>query len=319
MQQSVRSRNSYQDAIGSNLGQLTSHKIAAARLAAILLVLLSSSARLRGQEAPDPTRIERPEKIGIGTWPTFGAKRMMQDVTALGAHWYYDWTAHADLNDPRFVPMIWDRSHTIKDPVPLLLAFNEPDDRHQADMPVSTALEQWPDLMAKAARLSSPATTRDGTLGEQSWLSRFMEEADQLGYRVDFVAVHYYATDPDINAFRDFLNAVHTRYGRPIWVTEWALADWERPDRFTQALQQVFFEQAVQMLDDLPFVERHAWFSSYAGLGGYHIRSHLVNADGSLTPLGRQFRAAADGTLRAPRCAGPDPAQAEPQLEPATC
>ncbi|WP_162854531.1 glycosyl hydrolase [Sphingobium estronivorans] len=266
-----------------------------------------------------PDRIEQPEKIGVGTWPLHGEARMIRDIDRLGARWFYSWTKRAPQSDRRFVPMHWGRQDSAGQTHAVMLAFNEPDEPKQAAMTVEEALAQWPRLMAAARRLSSPATSREQTLGAQSWLGRFMAEAERRSYRVDFIAVHYYTQDPDIGLFKRFLEQVHAQYGRPVWVTEWALADWDRPDRFSAAQQQAFFEGAVQMMDDLDFVERHAWFGTYAGLDNLDLGSALLTRDGRLTPLGDAFRAAAQGSLKGPECVSEPKDAASGSVSPAPC
>lgn len=200
-----------------------------------------------------------------------------------------------------FVPMIWGAADMqyVRDPGYLdgadtLLTFNEPNHDGQANLSVGKALAYWPELMATGLRLGSPATTTSGTLGEGSWLQSFMSQADALGYRVDFIAVHYYTTDPSIAKFKAFLEQVYAAYQRPIWVTEWALADWDNPNRFSAEQQMAFFEAGTLMMDDLAFVERHAWFGTYEELDASHLNSHLIGADDSLSGVGNVFASLAD-------------------------
>ena len=194
-----------------------------------------------------------------------------------------------------FVPMVWGAADMSRlasiagAPTPELLTFNEPDNRNQANLTVAQALNYWTELMATGKRLGSPATTVENTLGENSWLGKFMSGADAAGYRVDFVAVHYYTTDPSVEAFRSFLEKVHEAYGKPIWVTEWSLADWQNEARFTTEQQKAFFTAATHMMDDLPYVERHAWFSAYEGLDSWDLNTGLMNLDGTLTSIGHVF------------------------------
>lgn len=208
----------------------------------------------------------------------------------------------ADPTSARFVPMIWGSGDmaslaTAKaSGSDTLLAFNEPDYWQQSNMTVTQALANWPALMATGMRLGSPATTTGGTLGANSWLGKFIAGADAKGYRVDFVAVHYYTTNPDAAAFQSWLQQVYNAYHRPIWVTEWSLADWAHPDRFSADQQAAFFRAASQMMDDLPFVERHAWFSTYDGLGGWDLNSGLLGPDGQASVVGGDFHALA-GTV----------------------
>lgn len=195
-----------------------------------------------------------------------------------------------------FVPMIWNGAQMSqlavlagKTPGGPLLTFNEPDHPQQANMTVNDALALWPQLLASGMRLGSPAVTPDDTLRKGGWLDTFMSQAKTLGYRVDFIAVHYYATDQDVGAFKAFLDQVYAKYQLPIWVTEWSLADWNNTGRFTAAQQEAFFVAGSQMLDDLPFVERQAWFSAYSGLDGLHLNTGLLDAADALTALGKTF------------------------------
>ena len=222
-----------------------------------------------------------------------------------------------DISDiaPIHVPMIWGRQNVTAAHLaalsddPVILGFNEPDHAEQSAMSVNEAIALWPKLVASGARLGSPATTTPGTLGEQSWLGRFMARAEASDLRVDFVAVHYYSANKDVGAFETFLNKTYAAYGRPIWVTEWALVDWNRPDRFSADETATFFAEAVQMLDDLDFVERHAWFGLYDGMDGLNINTHLIDRSGALTPVGQAYADLAHdrkilGTPRRDRLAG---------------
>ena len=200
-----------------------------------------------------------------------------------------------------FVPMIWGaadmqyvRTPGYLDGADTLLTFNEPNHQGQANLSVSKALSYWPELMATGLRLGSPATTTSSTFGQGSWLQSFMSQADAKGYRVDFMAVHYYTTDPSITKFKAFLEKVYATYQRPIWVTEWALADWNNPNRFSAEQQLEFFKAATLMMDDLPYVERHAWFGTYAELDTSDLNSELIGADGTLSGVGSAFAWLAD-------------------------
>ena len=60
-------------------------------------------------------------------------------------------------------------------------------------------------------------------------------------------------------------------------------------DKFSVEQLSVFANEAIQMMDDLSFVERQAWFGFYDGGDGWHINTELANHDGSLTELGSLF------------------------------
>lgn len=196
-----------------------------------------------------------------------------------------------------FVPMVWgataaggvDTGGLAGEPV--VLGFNEPDLRAQSNLTVAQAIALWPDLMATGARLGSPAVATSHTLGSTSWLGKFMAQANAAGLRVDFIAVHYYSTNPDVAAFKTWLTKVYNTYKLPIWVTEWGLVDFTNPDRFTATETAKFFTDGTLMMDGLGFVEKQAWFGLHDGLDGLNIHTHLIDDAGQLTPVGQAFAA----------------------------
>jgi hypothetical protein len=257
----------------------------------------------------DAGMIDHPEKIGIGAWQA--SPDALAAVERLGAAWYYTWDTWALTGSgaSEFVPMIWKGSASYVTSASLgriaaaasdtLLSFNEPERADQSNMSVAEALTWRPQLAATGKRLGSPAVASDAALGDRSWLGQFMHGAEDRGYRVDFVAVHYYAATPDVEAFRSFLTQLHDAYDRPVWVTEWALVDldtWSSgtPAYDADAVADFFFE-ATEMMDDLEFVERHAWFATFDGGDGYTLGTHAVEDDGTLTAVGEAFASLTGG------------------------
>jgi hypothetical protein len=255
--------------------------------------------------ATNPAKIDNPDKIGIGTWDIDNLGTALQHVEGLGFSWYYNWQVtplwdstfgRATLSAD-FVPMVWGANQTnpgvlstaANSGAGALLGFNEPDHPGQSNLTVEQALALWPQLMATGLRLGSPGTTIDGALGADSWTARFMLGVETQGYKVDFLAVHYYSTNKDVGAFQTFLENVYNAYGLPIWVTEWALVDWSNPKRFSLEETAAFAFEAAHMLDDLAFVERHAWFAAYEGGDGWYINTQLFDKNGGLTPVGQVF------------------------------
>lgn len=245
------------------------------------------------------------DKAGIGAWENadFTTLRWIEETPAL--EWYYNWRPDQmwQGSGPRrtveFVPMIHGRSDigkTIQSDLKVrhLLGFNEPDGRNapsQANLSVEEAIDLWPKLERRGLRLGSPATTQGQTLGRNSWQRRFMNQIEARGMRVDFMAVHYYSTNGSAPEFRRWLTAVHREYGRPIWVTEFAFVDWTRPGRVTYAQNARFAEDAIRMMEELPFVERHAWFAANPyDFEGAHPRVNLFDARMQSTPVGAAFR-----------------------------
>jgi hypothetical protein len=260
------------------------------------------------QRTDSPSTIDHPGKIGIGTWDIDAKSTALADLGRFDFGWHYNWkpdplwSANGNGDSNGFVPMIWGKGDVRAANLraasdassKFLLGFNEPDSPSQSNLTVNQALQLWPELMSTGKILGSPATTTGQTLGQNSWLHRFMDKAEAQNCDVDFVAVHYYSDDRSIAAFEDFLRDVHQEYDKPVWVTEWALVDWNKPDRFTSRELADFAHDAMLMMDDLNFVKRHAWFGAYDGGDGWDINTELINDSGKLTAVGETF---ADLTL----------------------
>jgi hypothetical protein len=252
--------------------------------------------------------IDNPQKIGIGSWEFNSSDDALRAVENYGFGWYYTWrttplwgTNTSPARTVPFVPMIWDEAH-VNDVVPttagVVLGYNEPDNSVQANMTVEQAISLWPKLVGTGLRTGSPATTYGQTLGADSWLGRFMAQADTRGYQVDFITVHYYNANKDVAAFKAYLEAIYATYKRPIWVTEWALVDWKNPGRYSLEENALFAQQALEMLDDLPYVERHAWFSAYNS--GEGLNTQIFDKNNNPTVIGNVFYQALRGNAGTP-------------------
>ncbi len=241
------------------------------------------------------------KRKGVGVWTFDGVNPAL---ASSGASWYYTWdVAHRGVTSPRgteFVPMIWGAKSVTatnlqqaKTNGRYLLGFNEPDMKGQAEMTVEQALELWPQLQATGLPLGSPAVAWGGDRPGE-WLDRFMAGAKQRGYRVDFIALHWYGGDfttaNAVNQLKSYLQAVHDRYQLPIWLTEFALIDFANGVRFpTQAQQAAFLTAATRMLGGLSWLQRYAWFGLPAT---DRDQTGLFSAGGTATAVGRAYQAA---------------------------
>ena len=191
-------------------------------------------------------------------------------VDALVCNWYYNWTPTRFKEDraihAQFVPMIWygaEIDSTLAAAKQTgstnLLGFNEPDNEGEGDMTVAEAVVLWPKLMATGMRLGSPATTTGS-----HWLDEFMAAAKLKRLRVDFLCLHWYGdiTKPNaVDALREYLLGYWERYHIPIWLTEFSGGDFDGQLRKpTVEDNAAFAAEAGAMLDQLPCVERYAWF-----------------------------------------------------------
>ncbi len=213
-----------------------------------------------------------------------GLPRTCADLKTAGYEWYYNWGSTPSCpNAVPFVPMVKSGFKVLPSGLAggsrqYLLTFNEPD---AADLTVTKALSLWPQLEATGRQLSSPAVTQT-TRGE-NWLYGFMSLAKTKGYRVDFIAAHWYGgSDPA--SLVSYLNGLHAKYGLPVWLTEFCCynGSLEANTRFA--------ERIGPMLASLPYLERVGWFCNRSLAGGYE-HSGLVDSKGALTSVGTAYRA----------------------------
>ncbi len=197
------------------------------------------------------------------------------EVNSLKVSWFYDWGL-LDESTPttEFAPMAWGANGAsdasvnniiAKKSLTHLLAFNEPDNKGQANISTAAALPLYKNLLRSGYRMGSPACTESQY---RVWLSEFTNFANQDKLRIDFVAVHWYDwgnwlsnlnPNPDpvavFNRFKNYITVVYNLYQKPIWITEFN-ANINR----TPATHEAFMKLALPWLDSDPRVERYAYF-----------------------------------------------------------
>ncbi len=224
--------------------------------------------------------------------------------SGLVTDWYYNWSSSPSTSgipsthpSMRFFPMVWGwypsttpslvASLKAQQP-PILLGFNEPDNTSQSNISVDTAISAWPQFQGIATDLVSPACA--DPLG--TWMQTFMAAIDKQNLQCDSVAVHSYG-GISASAFLSNLDQIYTLYQRPLWVTEFAVADWSAtgttPDSYT--VQQVYdFMQAVcPAMDNLSYVKGYAWFPWPSKNSNALASSVLFDTSGKLTELGQLY------------------------------
>jgi hypothetical protein len=160
-----------------------------------------------------------------------------------------------------------------------LLTFNEPDNASQSNITVARALQLWPYLEATGLELGSPAVT-DTTQGSD-WLASFMAGARQEGFRVSFLAVHWYGDCSNPENLINYL-ATMANYGLPLWLTEFSCYGQ------SLAVNTQFIEEVGPLLAALPYLQRFAWFTNRPYPGGYE-QTNLLDTSGTLTPVGDAY------------------------------
>lgn len=233
-------------------------------------------------------------KKGVG-YTDFGER-----AGEVGAAWCFNWIPEPSAKSSlEFVPMVWGQHGSLAQSLLIpkpgahasLLGFNEPDDTRKANLSVEEVLEVWPRLMETGSRLGSPAVS--GWESEGGWLDHFMKGVTAKGFRVDFMAVHWYGPmmdDRAVEYLQDKLAEVHDRYGRPVWLTEFGAFHMKEDPPYTQEVVSRFIRGAVPMMESLPYVERYAWFATATTEWEAYRLSSLFDAAGAITPTGIAYR-----------------------------
>jgi hypothetical protein len=235
----------------------------------------------------------------------------LDDISKVNATWCYDWGGsngdwgttgnNGDRLNAEYIPMrhylFWDGWDNIKSRPnsTSALGFNEPENEsdHKKDNPdnpsmsVEQCIELWPNLLATGLRLGSPATT-DGNWS--SFLYPFIDQCDELNYRVDFVAVHYYRGGKSASQLYSELKGIHDRTKRPLWLTEWnnganwTTETWPSTLAEQEAKQLRDMTAFFNMLDTCSFVERYAVYDAV------EAKRDFIRSDGTLSPAGEMMR-----------------------------
>tara|TARA_B100000809_G_scaffold193813_2_gene192890 strand:+ start:4391 stop:5743 length:1353 start_codon:yes stop_codon:yes gene_type:complete len=229
-------------------------------------------------EIEEPEVIVTPEEAKLkkkGVAFTNNGKAWSHKTSDLTAHWMYSWGNELRDEIPdnvEFVPMFWGKGSVKEEiltrvqglvddgKVKYVLGFNEPDGEEQANMTVDEAIALWPQLEALGVPLGSPATVSPNN----EWMVDFMQQVEEKGLRVDFIAVHSYG-GPNVSGLITKLQETYEAYDRPIWITEFAVADWNattpEENKHSEAQVMSFMTNIFNALDELDWIQRYAWFS----------------------------------------------------------
>lgn len=265
-----------------------------------------------GQKVLTKPRTFYVSKKGIGFFND------LSNMQNMNLSWYYTWNAtksnQAVVENIDFIPMFWS-GQCNPDEIAgykTVLGCNEPDHTGQANTPAATvARSWWPSFVNSGKRIGSPAAAWEYENKPGQWLYDFMELIKQPdgSYPVDFITVHSYPGWPgdtdggdQIAGFKALIEDLWDRYHKPIWITEFAVANWPsnqddiQPWGYTKQQVYDYMNKALDYLDTCPYVERYAWFSfgdpdgnPYGESAGSHAA--LTNrTTGDLTHLGELYR-----------------------------
>lgn len=224
-----------------------------------------------------------------------------QKVLGLSDSWYYTWTMNVcqydkctpDQLGAEFVPMI-NGVGQVKNGITnhfqrewaaanahYLLGYNEPDPgnghNHPHMVDPEHAAKDWVYVQKIAEELGlslvSPAMSTTGLddQGVSPWLDQFFGNCTLMAgcnaSKIDFIAFHDYGGN--VSKILSRANGLMKRYGKPTWITEFAINKWARlhDDKcddcnITRAMQDAYMREVLPALDNSPAVHRYAWYTA---------------------------------------------------------
>ncbi len=276
------------------------------------------SLRSRGGlwEADNPIDLATPGPGALERWtaaqqrhhPKKGLAGWEAGYNQFNAYWSYRWSMNNPTWHPfwhSFNPMQWgggnlahgtsggplDRFYNSlqSSPKPThLMGFNEPDQAGQANMTVQAAIDRWPRLEAMNVPLVAPGPA--STFG--GWLSSFSNQANALGYRRDYTAVHWYSS-PSADSLITHLQQARNAFGRPVWLTEFSVVRWSGSETWTHRHNWNFLAEFMWRAESLPWLKRYSLFQFTEGQGGEPDPGDAPRSNtrsgGGLTPFGELY------------------------------
>ena len=156
---------------------------------------------------------------------------------------------------------------------------NPSDDKMQS---LETILNNWQNLMRTGMRLCSPSSWDGSDYTDGSgFLNSFFQAIDSRGWRCDIADLHCYWLIDNFNN----LGAMHSKYKRPIWVSEWIWgASWNSNGAFesgkTDGDIAWAVEQIYNKMNSYGYVERYFYWNS-------ETKGKIY--DGGLTQAGKKY------------------------------
>ncbi len=210
------------------------------------------------------------------------------DPASMNIGWYYNWgyKSFKDSNfknhkfdDTEFVSMLWGDSpvdistrcqYANKKGYKYMLAYNEPDLQWESNKQPDTMRYRWNDMIDNkgSLRLGSPAT-ESFQINSDKWWTPFWNGLNTTQKNnMSFIAVHAYQHFYDnADTALQYLHAIdeiYAKYKKPIWVTEFAVADTYNKFSLKNAKQtaqvQEFMKIVLKGLNERSYVERYSWF-----------------------------------------------------------
>lgn len=217
----------------------------------------------------------------------------------LNVSWYQNWKLLPSVHTSPdcFVPMLWGKRGQLEQLPKIfadgnlpknLLAYNEPDLDTQANRSVQEVVSEWSAVTNYSSRISAPNVAKLNS----KWMTDFMSEAQRLDLKVDFLGVHWYG-GANARQFLAFIDKLYEQYSLPIWITEFAVADWKSskygiPNQYSEQDVVSFLKVVLPELERRSHVEKFAWLAARTNKESLRP-SALFDESGRLTTVGEFY------------------------------
>jgi len=128
------------------------------------------------------------------------------------------------------------------------------------------AVMLWPRLQAMDLPLVSPAPANMNG----GWLASFYTNANTLGYRVDYTALHTYP-GPSGGSSNDLVNTLQSgssTWNRPVWLTEFSFVNWSGTGTWTEEDNYNCLAEFLWRAESLDYLRKYALFVFFEGARG---------------------------------------------------
>jgi len=220
--------------------------------------------------------------------------------------WWYDWgssplflkrTKCRNIPAQPYAAMVWSKwgienvASKIPPSTQVVLGFNEPNHVEQANLSPAEAASLWHYVEEAAGpnrTIVGPAAAPCGGSAQKClndtipWFDEFFRLCADC--RIDYLATHHYSCNPDWTM--GFLNKLWNRYGKKIWLTEFAC-----PQQSDEAVIMKYMRKMLPRLERAPHVAKYAWYLSRQRQGNYVTKEvSLFDRDSSsLSALGEFY------------------------------
>ena len=247
-------------------------------------------------------------KKGVAMSTDVDRGNIWDNLYALKPHWWWSWGLLTDAQLARkpegieWVPSFWGGGFVTeanirrvnqlfeRGEIFYLRGFNEPDLTAESNMSVERALDLWevisyyihPDI-----KLIGPAESHP-RFGPTNWQMRFMQGVKERALRVDYMAVHIYASSPSAGAFTNYLTRTYQAYGRRMWLMETGVRHpnvhgIHSNNLHTPRQIATMLETLLPNLENMDILHRYSWFEPgirMAGLWTGRLIGCRYNDDG---------------------------------------